>query len=228
LKFKRKIEGGFVKNTLALLYLLALCSLPLFAQTGERPRFVHTTEKSTIHVPPEETPATLTKIYSNLGSKTDLYDDVGGWAIDGPGCCGGGYYDSAAIPFTPKSNSHVSGVGAAVEYDTGANQVNVSIYGDTDGLPGTLLAGPVTVINVPEDGTCCALAVAKFPSVALTGGTQYWVVVGTALSGTGSDFQGVWHSVAKIVPIAFQVDAGNWFADSANLLPAVEVLGTIP
>jgi hypothetical protein len=215
-----------VKKTLLSVCLLALCNLKLYAQTKGDPRIVHTPEKSAIHVPPQAAPTGLKKIYSNLGNPTDLYDDESGEAIEGPNV--DGYSIFFAIPFTPKSNSHVLQVGAAVHYFGGDNQVNISIYADANGVPGTLLAGPATVTNVPGVGTCCTLAVANFAPVATTGGTQYWVVVDTPLSGTGSDFFGEWDFVATVVPIAFNGDSGGWQADTANDLPASAVLGTIP
>jgi hypothetical protein len=74
----------FVKNTMLLVCLLALCNLMLYAQTERHPRIVHTKEKSPNHIPPQKAPAGLKKIYSNLGTNTDLYDDESGWSIQGP------------------------------------------------------------------------------------------------------------------------------------------------
>lgn len=215
-----------MKRTLFACFL-TFYTLTAFAQAGQTSRVVHTKEKSAVHVPPQEAPAGLKTIYSNLGkSKTDLYDCCFSWGLDGPGS---GYSDFIAIPFTPKSDSHVLQVRVAVQYATGDDQVNLSIYRDTGGAPGTLLAGPVTVTNLPDAGSCCTLAIANFsPATAVTGGTQYWVVADTPLSGTGSDFEGGWNMVAKIVPIAFDTDSNGWSTNTANDLPAGEVLGTIP
>jgi len=105
--------------------------------------------------------------------------------------------------------------------------VNLSIYNDASGAPGTLLAGPVTVTNLPSFGTCCTLAIAYFSPVAVTGGTQYWVVADAPASGTGSNFAGIWDYAARVFPVAFDEGAG-WVASSADALPAGEVLGTIP
>ena len=221
-----------MKKTLLFGYLLTLCNLTLFAQTGERPRIVHTTEKSAIHVPPQDAPAALQKIYSNLGtSSTDLYDDGAGEIVEGPNAEGAGEY-FFAMQFTPNNNSHVLQVRVAVQYlGTGANQVNLNIYGDTNGAPGTLLAGPTEVRNLPEFGTCCALAVANFSPVAVIGGTQYWVVADTPLTGTGSDFLGLWDFVVqgKTPPNAFySLENGSWYPDPSLDEPAGAVLGTIP
>jgi hypothetical protein len=204
-----------------LVCLVALCSVTLLAQTRGT-RVVHTKEKSAVHVPAQDAPDALTKIYNNLGSKTDAYYDQSGWFI------GGSFRVSVAIPFTPKVDSHVLQVQAAVQYlGSGANQVDLSVWGDFNGVPSGLLAGPVTVTNLPAAGTCCALAVANFPSFAVSAGTKYWIVAGVPPSGTGSDFQGEWAFVHKVVPFAEALN-GSWTAFSANDLPAGAVLGTIP
>jgi hypothetical protein len=50
----------------------------------------------------------LTKIHSNLGSKTDAFDDCVSWSITGPDNprWGEGYL---AMPFTPKAKFHGEG-----------------------------------------------------------------------------------------------------------------------
>lgn len=216
-----------MKKSMLFLCPLIVLNLNLFAQTGQNSHIVHTTERSTIHVPSQDVPASLKTIYTNLGRKTNAYRDNAGEAIFGPGTGSTVFW---AMPFTPKSNSHVSQVGVAVQYnDSGANQVNLSIYGDSEGVPGTLLAGPVTVTNLPESATCCTLAVAEFSPVSVIGGNQYWVVADTPLTGTGSDFSGVWDfTVTPNYPQAGNV-GGGWFAfEGFAFKPAGEVLGTIP
>lgn len=206
-----------------------LCNIALSAQTGTSRRAVHTEEKSAIHVPPEAAPVALKTIYTNLKSKTDLYNDTDGWLESGPKA-GDFFTQFNAMPFTPKVNSTVTRVQVAVQYSgSGANQVNLSIYADASGAPGALLAGPVTVTNLPASGTCCALTVANFAPVAVTAGIQYWVVADTPTTGTGSDFEGVWNYVAKpIYPQAENRGAG-WVALIGSPAEAAgEVLGTVP
>jgi hypothetical protein len=210
-----------VRNVSVLVCLLAFCNLTLLGQTEKGPRIIHSIEKSPIHVPPEAAPAGLQKIYSNLGSlKTDLYNGTYGWLVT--------VNESVAIPFTPKSDAHISQVEVAAQYLAGANQVNVSIHEGADDIPEKLLAGPVTVKNLPEQGTCCTLAVASFSPIAVSAGTRYWVVVGTPRTGTGSDFEGVWDAVVRPdIPVAID-DDGSWSLLNGYTLPAGEVLGTIP
>lgn len=218
-----------MKSTLLLVCLSTLCNMSLSAQTGKGPRPAHTTEKSVIHVPAQKAPAALKKIYSNLKTATDLYNDTNGWTLSGPKA-GDFFTEFDAMPFTPKVNSTVTQAQVAVQYQGGgANQVNLSIYGDSGGAPGTLLAGPVTVTNLPTFGTCCLLTVANFSPVSVIAGTQYWVVADTPATGTGSDFEGVWDWVAKpIYPEAEDRGSGWIEVVGSPAESAGEVLGTIP
>jgi hypothetical protein len=223
-----KNGGNSVKRTLMLLFLLMFFKLALFAQTGHRLSTVKTTEKSSVHVPAQEAPAILKIIYSNLGSATDAYNDTGGWSVAGPNSSGG-FTQFIAMPFTPKSDSHVYGVQVAVEYQSGANQVNVSIYNDANGSPGTLLSGPIIVTGLPASGTCCTLAAARFPAVAVAAGTQYWITVDTPISGTGSDFSGGWFWVPQpSYPLARDKGAGWLSIEGGPTASAGRVVGTIP
>ena len=213
--------------SLLFVCLLVLSNFILFAQIAKHPRELHTMRKFAIHVPPQEAPSGLKKIYSNLGtSKTDLFSDGAAWLVTGPNTGNGIQF--MGMPFTPKADAHVSQVQVAVEYVKGANQVNLSIYADSGGAPGTLLAGPVTVMNLPAAGTCCTLAVANFAPVAVTTGTQYWVVADTPLTGTGSDFVGGWGWIAKTV-LQGENDGSGWYGFHAYTQEvAGKVLGTIP
>jgi len=219
-----------VKKILLLVCFVALCSLTLMGQTVEQPRMLHHQETFSVHVPPQEAPAGLKTIYSSLGqSQNDLYNYLTTWLVSGPKSLIG-LADFIAMPFTPQSNSHVSQVQVAILYDgSGANQVNLNIYSDSKGHPGRLLAGPVTVTNLPYGLSCCQLAVADFASVAVNGGTQYWVVADTPKTGTGSDFVGEWAcAITPVFTLAANGAETGWVAFNGNGLPAGAVLGTVP
>jgi len=218
-----------VKKILLLAGLLTISNLSLFGQTVEQPRRLHHKETFAVHVPPQEAPQGLTTIYSSLGTDPkNLYNYLDTWLVSGPNSPLG-LSDFIAMPFTPESNSHVLQVQTAIIWDgVGADQVNVSIHADKKGHPGKLLAGPVTVTNLPTH-SCCQLAVANFSSVAVKGGTQYWVVADTPTSGQGSDFLGEWAgAVSPVLPLAANTKGAGWVPFSGNGLSAGEVLGTIP
>lgn len=219
-----------MKKAILVSCILTTCHLFLYAQPSNPARAVHAKQKPGLHVPAQEIAEGLTKIYSNLGPKNDEYLATDGWSITGFNSFGGSKYAfEIALPFTPKSNSHLSQVRAALQYyGSGANQVNLSIYSDSSGIPGTLLAGPVTVKNLPKFPSCCRLAVANFTPMTLTGGTQYWIVGNTPVSGQGSDFVGVWDWNYKVLPFAGSNGVNGWFAEVGDTWPAGAVLGTIP
>ena len=216
-----------MKKSLSYLCLFVLCSTTLLAQHRQGPRTVSTTD-SAIRVPPQEAPSSLRKIFGNLGKPgTDLYVPHQGWLVLGPHSVDQPQ-EFVGMRFIPKFDSHVSEVRAALQYDGfGANQVRLSLYSDSNGTPGTLLAGPVTITNLPGFGTCCALAIADFVAVAVTAGTPYWVVADTPLNGNGSDLTGTWNFAVPVIPQAFN-DGSGWFLQNENQSVAGEVRGTIP
>jgi hypothetical protein len=219
-----------VKKMLLLAGLLTSSGFTLFGQTIQRPQMLHHQETFAIHVPPQEAPQGLATIYSSLGTDPDyLYNYIDTWLVSGPNSLAG-LADFIAMRFTPPKNSHVSEVRVAVLYDgAGADQVNLSIHADSKGHPGKLLAGPVTVTNLPKAFTCCQLAVANFDSVPVAGGTRYWVVADTPKTGRGSDFLGEWAgAVSPVLTLAANVAGTGWVAFNGNGLPAGEVLGTVP
>ncbi|MFZ0686619.1 MAG: choice-of-anchor R domain-containing protein [Terriglobales bacterium] len=217
-----------MKKTLLFVCLMALCSMNLLAQ-AKHARTMHTTEKSAIHVPPEAPDTSLTVIYSNLNSnQSTLYNDSNGWTLSGPNS-EIGITQFIGLPFTPAANSHVSEVQVAVQYaGAGANQINLSIYTDDGGVPGTLISKVKTVKNLSTFGTCCTLTVAKFTPVEVTAGTQYWVVADTPLTGKGDDLYGVWDYVYLNAPQAFSQGSGWIGFDASETEAAGEVLGTTP
>jgi len=218
-----------MKKPILFLFAIALSGLSLQAQLKtvhkDNPAFIGAAQAA---------PAALQKIYSNLGPSTSAYDNDG-WELEGPGAYGGSsYYDVIGMAFTPAANATVRQLRAAIQYDaSGANQINFSLYSDSGGIPGTLLAGPVTVTNLPTFGTCCTLAIADIsPGVAVTAGVQYWVVVGPPSSGTGSDFVGSWNFIpppkANYIE-GSNVDGDGWFSEGVfTSEPAGAVYGTTP
>jgi hypothetical protein len=217
-----------VKKSLWYVCMFVLCSTMLLAQHRQGPRAVSTTESSAIRVPPQEAPASLRKIFSNLGKPgTDLYLPHRGWLVMGPNSVDQPQ-EFIGMRFIPKFDSHVSQVRAALQYfGSGANRVRLSLYADSSGTPGTLLAGPVTITDLPIFGTCCTLASADFAPVAVTAGTPYWVVADTPLNGNGSDSTDTWNFVVPEIPQAFTRGDG-WFLQDENQSAAGDVRGTIP
>src|ERR1039458_6317596 len=149
----KKVSGG-------LLCLFVMCSTSLFAQDSRHvPRAVHTVEKSPTHMRavPHPTP---TRFSSTRGPPANAYNDAFGFLVAGPGSEFG--QEFIGLAFTPKADSTVTVIQAALlflDQGNGApNQINVSLYSDAVGVPGSIISGPHTVKNLADAGTCCALA----------------------------------------------------------------------
>jgi hypothetical protein len=222
-----------IKLSASLLCALALCGASLLAQEpAAATKTLTTNEKSKVHVP-DPAPAGLVAIFSNLGPSANAYNDEFGAVVAGPASTAAISF-AYALPFTPKSNAHVHAIRAAMSYlqgTGGATQVNLSIYTDANGVPGTILAGPITLANLPAFGTCCQLGTAKLTTpLPVRAGTRYWIVADTPTSGTGDDFYGVWEFV---VPTPF-LQASNvggfvWAPVNGGYQDAAAgVFGTIP
>lgn len=63
--------------------------------------------------------------------------------------------------------------------------------------------------------------------VAVTSGTQYWVVADTPSTGTGSDFYGDWAFVPPKSLLGWNT-GGGWLLFPGDEEPAGAVYGTIP
>jgi hypothetical protein len=218
----RKASGMF-------LCLLGLCNVNLFSQdSSHMPKAVHTSQQSEIHLA-AEADSSLATIYSNLGPRKSAYNGGGGFVVSGPASEFGQNFD--ALPFTPAANSTVTEIRIPLTYfGSGANQVNLSLYTDVGGTPGTIIAGPHTFKNLPAFGTCCTLANWHLKSgVSVTAATQYWVVADTPATGIGSDTEVIWDDQAPIYPEAFnEGDGEGWLPFNGDQFLAGAVLGVVP
>jgi hypothetical protein len=173
--------------------------------------------------------ASTVVLFSNLGpTATDAYDDAFGYCVTGNNQSSCGSAEQwIAQPFTPKAASHATGIEAAIQYYAGTNALQLSLYNDVSGAPGTSLK-TVEVHNAPTAGTCCTLVAASLgsPGVALTAATQYWVVA-SADDTHAPTFSGYWGTVNSF--IAYNPAQAGWtaFNDPEGSEAAV-VKGTIP
>lgn len=112
-----------------------------------------------------------------------------GPGIDGPSNSYGSPAQSWAEAFTPSANATVTRIDVGVGYATGTNSVNIGLYTDSNGSPGTPLVAK-DVKNLPKFGSCCATIALK-AGIQVTAGTQYWVVLTT--DATDPTFAGGWN-----------------------------------
>jgi hypothetical protein len=94
------------------------------------------------------------------------------------------------------------------------------LYGDAGGAPGALLAGPVTVKNIPSIFDCCTGTYGRrFPAAAVASGTQYWIVASTPTTGTGAGFEEGWeYVVPPKISISYSQSGNAWTSYPAGTI----------
>ena len=103
-----------------------------------------------------------------------------GFDIAGPSSAVGQAW--TGIAFTPKKSGNVTLIEAGVGYLEGDKTINFGIWSDSNGVPGTELAGGDVTVS-QTIGQCCTLITFK-KKVPVTAGTQYWIVGSTDSTNT--------------------------------------------
>ena len=95
----------------------------------------------------------------------------------------------------------------------------VSLYTDSAGVPGTLIATGATVTaeyaNLVSGGTPTVSLIYPLPVTALTAATPYWIVVAPAGTG-GARF--TWYQSNQVTGAATSTNGTTWTAQSYGLL----------
>jgi hypothetical protein len=215
--------GRMLKRVVFGLFVLTLACGALLAQSG--PAKAHTTRHGAI-TPAQAPAAGMTTIFSNLFPLTGSTYNTSGFYVTGS--------DTSvnpeqwvSIPFTPAADAHVEELELAVGIISGTNLLDVTLASDNEGVVGTALASK-TANNVPEFGTCCKLVTVRFkaPGIAVTAGTQYWIVA-TTDDTFGPTFAGVWQ-FSNLNWYGYDLAQAGWNSGSTHDWPAAAVLGTIP
>jgi len=138
------------------------------------------------------TPAGLVKIFSNLGTGSNVYNSFAGTGVLGQNVPGQPFPEWLGFAFTPAADHLVQVIQVGATYVSGTNELYLSLNADNAGLPGKALH-TWHFVNLPTFGTCCALQSGLFKSgIPVKKGTQYWVVLRTA--GGPSDTWDVWNN----------------------------------
>jgi len=212
-----------LKRALSSLFVLTLASGVLFAQNS-RLKIAHSVHHGPI-TQTQKTPGNLQIIFNNMGpNSSNAYNDTTGYYILGPNNSVGLSEQWIGVPFTPRSNAHVSLLLVAVGWISGTNLVNVGLYSDSGGTVGTLLAGGQSSA-IPTFGSCCQVVSINIPPTAVSFGTQYWIVASSDDT-NAPDFTGVFES-SNLETIAGDVGSTGWFSFTTNT-PAAAAKGTVP
>jgi hypothetical protein len=214
---------------LCLVVLLVSCGALLAAGPDRIPNVAVAAGSPVIHPLDTADTAGLATIFSNLGSKTDTYDDKFGWVIAGPESALGEEQWIAAS-FVPKATATFTRIKIPVGWDGpgyGANGFTLAVFTNSGGVPGELLH-KWAVMNLFMWGTCCDLDVANDKKgIQLEKGKRYWVVAetGTTTTQTMDAWAYTWNH--HMGTIAYDLGKG-WIRYPNQVIPAFALYGTKP
>lgn len=170
-------------------------------------------------------------LFSDLGPADDLYND--GWfgIVSGSGSVAG-YSTIQAGLFTVSGSGSlpVTGIDLGVGEEGSPSTFYASIWTDSGGQPGTQVAGAYWSLSTNAAiGTCCSLvSITGITGVALTGGQQYFMVLGP-LSLSDTSFNG-WYmnnQVAGGTVLYSESGGSSWVtAGPGNTLGAFDITST--
>jgi hypothetical protein len=186
--------------------------------------------------------AGLVTIFDNIGKTypKGTYWCCEGYSIIGPNASARLPEYRLAVAFTPSANHIVTKLEVAIAHFIGKNQLVLSLSNDAGGLPGMAIKTWL-MTGLPVFGSCCTVDTkGDAAGIAVTAGTQYWIVV--SVSGDNSDTIAEWNveDVDQVdtyaVPVAYYCSAdkngscGNndaWTLDTSTSTqgPAFAVMG---
>jgi hypothetical protein len=125
-------------------------------------------------------PATAGILFSDLGPPGNVYSCCAGRAVYGSGAIGTSFSEAALFTVAGTGNLQVGEIDLAVTNGSGyLNTFDASIWTDSGGLPGLQLASWLNLSATTPEETCCGLvSITGITGVTLTGGQQYFMVLG--------------------------------------------------
>lgn len=175
-----------MKKIVLALTAAALCCGGAWAD-GAKPKFDH---GELVRVPyaegmktktPPPPPGFSVVIFDNIQRAIPKvkYNCCHGFGIQGPQNGLGAHMLFDGVSFVPQANLHVVEIDVPASYNAGTNAIDVVLYSDNGGVPGTAIK-TWKFTNLPPLGSCCAyLAATNAAGIPVTAGTKYWVVLRT-------------------------------------------------
>jgi hypothetical protein len=169
-------------------------------------------------------------IFSDLGSGTNVYNCCTGWTVSGTGTLGTSFINADLFTVSGSGDEAVEQIDLAVANAEGASTFDASIWTVDNGLPGSQVAGAswTGLIATPGFGGCCTLiSITGITGVALTGGQDYFMVLGPV--STSDNSWNAWNlnTVGLSTLDLYSNDGGaTWISNGSPATGAFDILGS--
>ena len=163
-------------------------------------------------------------IFDNFGPGNS-YQAGSGWTVSGAASPTGAAYVEG-MSFTPTGSYTLNALDVAVGWavSTADNSLNLALYDDAGGLPGSIPLESWSGLVVPDfAGNNSPISVSSLVHPVLSNGTPYWLV-----ASVGTDTQwDAWNlnSVGDLGPIVYSLNGGPW-SPHTDARGAFRVTGT--
>jgi hypothetical protein len=166
-----------------------------------------------------------TVLYSNLGTGSNVYNDNTTWGVTSPGFGGTSVADKFAVGGT--GTFSVGQIDLAVT-DTGVGSTfYAAIWTDIGGEPGSEVTNAYWSESAASDfpNPCCNLvSITDILGVSLTGGQDYFLILGALGNDTRVEFD--FNNQAAADDEQYSLDGGTtWNDNGTQTLGAFDVLG---
>jgi hypothetical protein len=184
-------------------------------------RVASVTHGSGFYVPPPPHNDGSVPVFSNIGTKypLGLYFCCSGATVSGPDS-EIGFQSWPAMQFTPAADVSVTEIDVAVERITGTDEIDIGLYTDANGVPGTLLKS-FTATGLQGNGGCCGFAVGRDKQgIPIAGGTPYWVAVTTDTGATDTFGNWMFNTTDQLDAVPSAVNKGSGWVTNGGAVPA--------
>jgi hypothetical protein len=221
----KQVRQGMITRILAIAAGAAFAGSVAFAHPGiimsKGGLVTSVTRGSGLYLAPPLHDDGATVIFSNVANKypLGLYFCCSGATISGP-ASQLGFQSWPAMQFTPATDISVTEIDAAVEWIEGTDAVDIDLYADAGGVPGTLLES-FKATNLEGNAGCCAFAVGKdSKGIPITGGAPYWVAVTSDANGTDTFANWMFNSSDQLDSVPSAVNKGSGWVTNGAAVPA--------
>jgi hypothetical protein len=151
----------------------------------------------------------LTTIYSNLGAVDNVYDCCSALTSSGPKS---NLHEAVEVAnaFTPTANATITQVQIAVGHALGPKAITISIWSDNNGVPGTVIEQWDWRTFSTLGGGCVLMTKNFTAGVPVSGGVQYWLVVGQPNASVATWNGWNLNTTSSTGPIAIKIGKSNF------------------
>ena len=173
-----------------------------------------------------------TVLFNDFGAG-NTYNETTGWTVSGTGSIGTSFTQANLFTLGGSGAESISQIDIGINNASGVTTFYASIWTDVGNLPGTEVSGAFwgSLTTTGSFGACddCVTSITGIAGLTLTGGDQYFLILGPVSTSDTSWNAWNWNSTGVNGLDLFSEDGGTtWSSNGNNLLGAFDAIGGAP